>query len=265
MEEQNTSPNREENLEIAASSEGGEEDEARNVPTADDIAISAAEGESLSSGLKDETEMSGAQGQTPQFKMPMLGPARKPLQKEKSPAATKAFSELGNKSSVSETEEKDKSVHKCDSSEAKNIQSGNFSKLKQLSPAERLKQSEIPIPYKEPQWGGLCKKPYSFEIIKNGSVIDNYDLTKKSFHVIGRLPSCDHAMEHPSLSRYHAVLQYCAVDNDRHTVGWYLYDLDSTHGTTVNKYKVKPRVYQHVKVGHVLKFGGSSRMFILQV
>ncbi|ELU03252.1 hypothetical protein CAPTEDRAFT_38304, partial [Capitella teleta] len=119
-------------------------------------------------------------------------------------------------------------------------------------------------PYKEPDWGGICEKKYSFEIVKSGAVIDTYDLTSKSSHVVGRLPTCDHCMEHPSLSRYHAVLQYCAVANDRHPIGWYLYDLDSTHGTTVNKYQVKGRVFTPLKVGYVVKFAGSTRLHILQ-
>ena len=96
-------------------------------------------------------------------------------------------------------------------------------------------------------------------------MIDKVDLTTKSFHVFGRLPSCDVPMEHPSLSRYHAVIQYCAEPDARHEQGWYLYDLDSTHGTWINKYQVKARVYQRLKVGFMVKFGGSSRLHVLQV
>jgi pSer/pThr/pTyr-binding forkhead associated (FHA) protein len=138
-------------------------------------------------------------------------------------------------------------------------------KTSSLSPAEQLKQNELPIPYKEPTWGGLCEKPYSFEVLKNGAIIDRVKLTTRSHYVFGRLPSCDVHMEHPSLSRYHAVVQYCALDNPRHQPGWYLYDLDSTHGTMINKYRVKPRVYYRVRVGYVLKFGGSTRLHVLQV
>ena len=133
------------------------------------------------------------------------------------------------------------------------------------SPAEKLKQSQIPIPYKEPEWGGLCDQKYSFEVLKKGVIIDDVDLTTKSFYVFGRLPSCDVNMEHPSLSRYHAVVQHRSTPDEKQTVGWYLYDLDSTHGTWVNKVKVKPNVFYRLKVGHVIKFGGSTRLHILQV
>nr|ABL59954.1 putative solute carrier family protein [uncultured eukaryote] len=134
-----------------------------------------------------------------------------------------------------------------------------------LSPAEQLKQSQISLPYKEPVWGGPCEKEYRFEVLKNGTIVDDIDLTTKSFFVFGRLPSCDITMEHPSLSRHHAVMQYCSKTNALHEIGWYLYDLDSTHGTLINKNKVKPRQYFRVRVGHVLKFGGSTRLYILQV
>jgi hypothetical protein len=141
----------------------------------------------------------------------------------------------------------------------------SHSKLSNLSPAELLKQSEIPIPYKKPTWGGICDKPYSFEVIKNGLVITNIDLCTKPFYVFGRLPSCDVAMEHPSMSRHHAVVQYCINKNDKHDIGWYVYDLNSTHGTWLNKNKIEPRVYYRLKVGHLIKFGGSTRLHILQV
>lgn len=137
-------------------------------------------------------------------------------------------------------------------------------KFDNLSPAEKLKESQTPIPYKEPSWGGLSKDKFSFEVLKNGVIIDTIDLTK-SFYLIGRLPSCDITLEHPSLSRHHAVIQYCTTKTEKHNIGWYLYDLDSTHGTWINKNKVYAKKYYGIHVGHVLKFGGSTRLFILQV
>ncbi|XP_041350933.1 kanadaptin-like isoform X2 [Gigantopelta aegis] len=135
----------------------------------------------------------------------------------------------------------------------------------ELSPDEILKQAQIAFPYKEPTWSGIPEEQYNFEVLKNGAIIDTINLTgTKPFYVFGRLPSCDFTLEHPSLSRYHAVLQYCQDHTDEHNKGWYLYDLDSTHGTWVNKIKVKPKVYHRVRVGHVVKFGGSTRLHVLQ-
>lgn len=127
-----------------------------------------------------------------------------------------------------------------------------------------------PIPYTEPPWGGLAPDiPYALEILKNGTIVDTVPLTQKSYFVVGRLPVCDVSLEHPSISRYHAVVQYRRQAGDSESVGeergFYIHDLDSTHGTVVNKNKIPPKTYIRLRVGHVLKFGGSTRLFILQV
>ena len=105
--------------------------------------------------------------------------------------------------------------------------------------------------------------------------------------VFGRLPVCDVPMDHPSISRYHAVLQCRPIDAtaadpnlaaDNHEeegnplslsstneAGFYIYDLNSTHGSFLNKNKLQPRVYYRVRVGQMVRFGGSSRFFVLEV
>uniref|UniRef100_UPI00398F8708 kanadaptin n=1 Tax=Pristiophorus japonicus TaxID=55135 RepID=UPI00398F8708 len=121
-----------------------------------------------------------------------------------------------------------------------------------------------PLPYVEPPWGGLAEAPYSFEILKNGSIVLDIGLNSKSFYVVGRLPACDISLEHPSISRYHAIVQHRRVADGESGTGFYIYDLDSTHGTVVNKEKVQPYCYHRLKVGHVIKFGGSTRLLVLQ-
>ncbi|KAM8834410.1 kanadaptin [Synchiropus picturatus] len=126
-----------------------------------------------------------------------------------------------------------------------------------------------PLPYSEPAWGGAAPDlSYSLEILKNGTIINTIPLDVKSFFVVGRLPVCDMPLEHPSISRYHAVIQYrCQAgetENMGEERGFYVHDLGSTHGTVVNKNKIPPKTYIRIKVGHVLKFGGSTRLFILQ-
>ncbi|XP_078256067.1 kanadaptin [Rhinoraja longicauda] len=121
-----------------------------------------------------------------------------------------------------------------------------------------------PLPYVEPPWGGLAEAPYSFEVLKNGGIASVISLNQKSFYVVGRLPACDIALEHPSISRYHAVVQHRRAAEGGSSVGFYVYDLGSTHGTVVNKERVEPNCYHRLKVGHVIKFGGSTRLLILQ-
>ncbi|KAG8431481.1 hypothetical protein GDO86_018577, partial [Hymenochirus boettgeri] len=122
------------------------------------------------------------------------------------------------------------------------------------------------IPYKEPPWSGRPEAPYSLEILKGGSILSIKSLVDANWTVFGRLPTCHLSLEHPSVSRYHAVLQYRLVQGSgpEEKPGFYIYDLGSTHGTFLNKQQIQPKTYCRVRVGHVLKFGGSTRLFILQ-
>ncbi|XP_019513921.1 PREDICTED: kanadaptin [Hipposideros armiger] len=123
-------------------------------------------------------------------------------------------------------------------------------------------------PYREPMWGGPATAPYSLETLKGGTILGTRSLKGTSCCFFGRLPSCDVCLEHPSVSRYHAVLQHGASgpdgECDGRGPGFYLYDLGSIHGTFLNKTRVPPRTYCRVHVGHVLRFGGSTRLFLLQ-
>merc|ERR1712179_302324 len=82
--------------------------------------------------------------------------------------------------------------------------------------------------------------------------------------VVGRSAGTHIPMEHPSISRFHCVIQYCLEGSDDHPRGFYAYDLASSHGSFLNRNRMKPHTYYHLRVGHLLKFGGSSRMFVLQ-
>jgi pSer/pThr/pTyr-binding forkhead associated (FHA) protein len=67
----------------------------------------------------------------------------------------------------------------------------------------------------------------------------------------------DIPLDHPSASRQHAVIQ--------HRSGGlvYVFDLGSTHGTFVNKKRISAHVHVPLHIGDVVKFGESSRLFIL--
>lgn len=99
---------------------------------------------------------------------------------------------------------------------------------------ENLKPAEPEIPYKIPKWNNATpSENYSFEVLKNGLIIDEIkNLSQKSFWMIGRLPTAvDLTAAHPTISRYHAVLQYKGKDSSTNEsdnevkFGWFIYDL----------------------------------------
>ncbi|EMS65182.1 Kanadaptin [Triticum urartu] len=85
-----------------------------------------------------------------------------------------------------------------------------------------------------------------------------YRRSKKGAYMFGRIDLCDFVLEHPTISRFHAVLQF---RNDGQV---FLYDLGSTHGSSINKTQVKKKMYTPIHVGDVIRFGQSSRLYIFQ-
>ncbi|XP_050687166.1 kanadaptin-like isoform X1 [Eriocheir sinensis] len=131
------------------------------------------------------------------------------------------------------------------------------------SPAQSLTEKSAAIPYKEPKWSGVPQGEYSFEVLKGGIIVETVPLNRP-FIVIGRQSQCDVVLEHPSLSRFHCVIQYRAVAEEGATAGFYAYDLGSTHGSFHNKHQMKPHTYYRLHVGHMLKLAGSTRTLLLQ-
>ncbi|XP_045538452.1 kanadaptin [Papilio machaon] len=147
-----------------------------------------------------------------------------------------------------------------------NTQSSEPIAKSSLPPAILIKELATPIPYKEPKWSGICPdgSEYGLEVLKSGMIVEKVDLTTKPFYVFGRLANCDVMMAHPSISRHHCVLQYKAfADDGEPPCGWYLFDLGSTHGTFLNRERIKEKHYSRVRVGHQIKFGNSTRTYIM--
>ncbi|KAG7197552.1 hypothetical protein KM043_000168 [Ampulex compressa] len=122
----------------------------------------------------------------------------------------------------------------------------------------------VPLRYEEPSWAGKPDKKYAVEVLKSGVILETVDLSGKSFHAIGRLPCCDLSLAHPTISRYHAVLQYRSIEDATNAKGLYVFDLASTYGTFWNGRRIRPNTYVRLHAGHILKFGCSQRKYILQ-
>ncbi|GAB2288985.1 hypothetical protein Dimus_023289 [Dionaea muscipula] len=116
----------------------------------------------------------------------------------------------------------------------------------------------IPNPYTIPPWSEAPPHPFYLEVLKDGSIIDQLNITEKGAYMFGRVDVCDFILEHPTISRFHAVLQFKGSGEA------YIYDLGSTHGTSINKNRVKKKVYVDLHVGDIIRFGLSSRLYIFQ-
>eukprot|EP00878_Enallax_costatus_P023914 GHUV01025478.1.p1 GENE.GHUV01025478.1~~GHUV01025478.1.p1 ORF type:complete len:446 (+),score=174.04 GHUV01025478.1:427-1764(+) len=113
--------------------------------------------------------------------------------------------------------------------------------------------------YEPPEWSGVPEGvSYGIEVLKNGTLVESKDLATQPFYTFGRSPTADILLEHPSASRLHAVLQYDGSSREA-----FLFDCGSTHGTYLNKDRLKPRVHAPVRVGDTFGFGQSSRMYVL--
>ncbi|KAL6061528.1 Kanadaptin [Balamuthia mandrillaris] len=112
--------------------------------------------------------------------------------------------------------------------------------------------------YRPPAWSSNPPYDYQLEVVKGGAIIETIDVSEKDYWLIGRQPGCNLLMQHPSLSRQHAVLQH------RQDGSVFLYDLGSTHGTFIGKTKLKAHRYHLLRIGDMVKFGASTRFYILK-
>jgi hypothetical protein len=62
---------------------------------------------------------------------------------------------------------------------------------------------------------------YFVDQLKNGTIIE-HKLLSKSRITFGRARDCDVVLEHPSISRYHAILLWSPKDDNQYQNGLYL-------------------------------------------
>eukprot|EP00088_Acartia_fossae_P013771 TRINITY_DN17284_c0_g1_i6.p1 TRINITY_DN17284_c0_g1~~TRINITY_DN17284_c0_g1_i6.p1 ORF type:complete len:800 (-),score=259.20 TRINITY_DN17284_c0_g1_i6:145-2544(-) len=239
-----------------------DEDDSRKITSDQSAQVSADVQDSVASEKTTTSDLpSGSE-----FKMPSMPPPTLPPVPKQKLDSVKTQAEANVKEKDSTIVKSEAAVPNTESTDDKLAQRKSDSEINKSnkSPAELAQAKSIPLAYQEPTWGGLSTSKYSVEVLKNGTIIDTIELKDKSFFVIGRLATCDIVMEHPSLSRYHAVLQYKSKSSPEKPAGFYLYDLDSTHGSFHNKNKCFPKTFYRLRVGHMLKFGMSTRTLILQ-
>jgi len=127
----------------------------------------------------------------------------------------------------------------------------------------------VVIKYSEPPEARKPKKRWRFYVFKGEESLPVMHLHRQSAYLIGKdRKVADIPVDHPSCSRQHAAFQYRAVEKQLgsrtvNRVVPYIIDLESSNGTYVNNQKIEPKRYVELKEQDVLKFGYSSREYVL--
>ena len=128
----------------------------------------------------------------------------------------------------------------------------------------------VVIKYNEPPEARVPKRRWRFYVFKGQETLPVLHLHRQSAYLLGRdRKIADMPVDHPSCSKQHAVLQYRLVEyqKDDGTVGRsvrpYIIDLESSNGTFLNNKKIEPKRYYELQEKDVLKFGFSTREYVL--
>lgn len=128
----------------------------------------------------------------------------------------------------------------------------------------------IVIKYSEPPEAKQPKRRWRLYPFKGETALPTLYIHRQSAFLIGRdRKICDLSVDHPSCSKQHAALQYRLVPYEREDgtsgkrVRPYIIDLESANGTFVNNKKIEAKRYVELLEKDVLKFGFSSREYVL--
>ncbi|XP_051494088.1 smad nuclear-interacting protein 1 [Apus apus] len=128
----------------------------------------------------------------------------------------------------------------------------------------------VVIKYSEPPEARVPKTRWRLYPFKNDEFLPVMYIHRQSAYLLGRHRRiADIPIDHPSCSKQHAVFQYRLVEYTRadgsvgRRVRPYIIDLGSGNGTFLNNQRIQPQRYYELKEKDVLKFGFSSREYVL--
>lgn len=135
----------------------------------------------------------------------------------------------------------------------------------------------VTLKYTEPHEAAVPEKRWRLFVFKDGAALAGEEgelrVHRQSAFLFGRDGAvADVPLAHPSVSGQHAVLQFRRVPlkqeagdmgPPRMAVKPYVLDLESSNGTFLNGAKVPPARYVELRPQDVLKFGASTREYVL--
>ncbi|XP_041462596.1 smad nuclear interacting protein 1-like [Lytechinus variegatus] len=128
----------------------------------------------------------------------------------------------------------------------------------------------IVIKYNEPPEARKPKLRWRLYVFKGDQELPTLYIHRQSAYLLGRERLiADLPIDHPSCSKQHAAIQYRLVEYEKNdgTMGKrvrpYIIDLESANGTFLNNKQIEPKRYYEMKEKDVLKFGFSSREYVV--
>ncbi|GLE08034.1 hypothetical protein PINS_up018930 [Pythium insidiosum] len=117
-------------------------------------------------------------------------------------------------------------------------------------------------PFKAPQWAATparSRRAARLEVIKDGETIEEVAIGRQACYLLGRNEDvCDYSMQHPSISRQHAVIVH------RREGDAVVMDLGSAQGTFVNGKEIDAKEPHVLHEGDKLTFGVSTRTYVVR-
>lgn len=128
----------------------------------------------------------------------------------------------------------------------------------------------VVIKYNQPPEAKTPKRKWRLYPFKGDESLPFIPIHNQSAFLLGRdRKVADIPIDHPSCSSQHAVIQFRAVtfERDDGSKGKrtrpYIIDLESSNGTFLNSKRLEPRKYYEIFEKDVLKFGFSSRDYVV--
>jgi smad nuclear-interacting protein 1 len=130
----------------------------------------------------------------------------------------------------------------------------NYSKTGTLD-RERLTKEGVVLKYAEPL-DATPPQRYQLHVFKNQRMEPCIRLDTQSCYLFGKEPVCDIVLQHPSISKQHAVIQYRRSKP-------YLIDLESSNGTRLNGKRIPTSRYVELQHKDLIQFAYSTREYVL--
>ena len=135
----------------------------------------------------------------------------------------------------------------------------------------------VALKWSEPPEARVPDRKFRFFVFKgaDSAPVDTLHIHRLSAYLVGRdRDVVDILIDHASASKQHAVIQFRLVPlpqepgdmgPPRHQIKPYVMDLESTNGTRLNGVRLEPARYVELRESDVLRFGDSTREYVLMV